>query len=487
MYEIMADVLRIGLESTAVINVLLSVVIIFAERRDPRIVWAWLLVLNLIPVIGFLLYLLIGMDFYKNRLFRVKEIEDEMRKLALKQEKLINKNELEVNGQLLSNYKDLVLYNLEVSDAVLTNNNVVNIISDGKEKFHQLLEDIRNAKEYIHIQYYIIQKDDLWFEISRELIKKAQKGVHVRVLFDGMGSRKMGASRWNMLRTCGIHVGEFFPPVLGRLHFRINYRNHRKIVVIDGRLAYVGGFNIGREYLGKVQKYGYWRDTHLRIEGAAVTTLAVRFALDWNYATNENLFLKNDLFKLPEYESHGDIPVQIISSGPDSTYQQIRDNYLYLIHRAKSNVYIQTPYFVPDEAILTALQVASKSGVEIRIMIPCKPDHPLVYWATFSYIGELLKSGARCFIYNNGFLHAKTLSIDGDVCCCGTANMDIRSFKLNFEVNAVVYNEEFTKKMDTLFLEDLEQCTEITLEDYDTRSLWVRYKEGFSRLFSPVL
>lgn len=487
MYEVMLEVLRIGLESTVVINVLLSIVIIFAERRDPRIVWAWLLVLNLIPIIGFILYLLIGMDFYKNKLFRVKEIEDEMRKVALKQEKLINDNKLNYKQPKLVKYEDLILYNLEVSDAVLTNNNAIKIISDGTEKFQELINDIKNAKEYIHIQYYIIQKDDVWFEISRELIKKAQEGVRVRVLFDGMGSRRMGRERWDMLRKCGISVGEFFPPTLGRLHLRINYRNHRKIVVIDGRIGYLGGFNIGREYLGQVKKYGYWRDTHMRIEGTAVTTLAVRFALDWNYATTENLFQENQSFKVPEYMEKGESAIQIVSSGPDSTYQQIRDNYLRLIHKATKHIYVQTPYFVPDESILTALQVAAKSGVDVRIMIPCKPDHPIVYWATFSYIGELLEAGAKCYVYNNGFLHAKVLTVDSQVCCCGTANMDIRSFKLNFEVNAVIYDEIVSGEMEGLFHKDLECSSEVTLEEYGQRTLWIRYKEGFSRLFSPVL
>lgn len=487
MNEIMLEVLRIGLESTVVINVLLSIVIIFAERRDPRIVWAWLLVLNLIPIVGFILYILIGMDFYKNRLFRVKEIEDEMRKVALKQEKLISSNELNLEDKDLCRFQDLMLYNLEVSDAVLTNNNSVEIITDGTEKFKRLITDIQDAQEYIHIQYYIIQKDDVWFEISRELIKKAQEGVCVRVLFDGMGSRKMGRERWEMLRTCGIAVGEFFPPILGRLHLRINYRNHRKIVVIDGRVGYLGGFNIGKEYLGQVKKYGYWRDTHLRIEGAAVTTLAVRFALDWNYATTENLFQENKLFQVPEYKESGKNSIQIVSSGPDSTYQQIRDNYLRLIHKAQSHIYIQTPYFVPDEAILTGLKVAAKSGVDVRLMVPCKPDHPIVYWATFSYMGELLEAGARCYVYNNGFLHGKVISVDREVCSCGTANMDIRSFKLNFEVNAMIYGGEVCGEMEDLFHKDLESCTEVTLEQYRKRALWIKYKEGFSRLFSPVL
>lgn len=481
------DIIRMLLESTMLINIVLSMVIIFVQRREPRIVWAWLLVLNLIPVIGFVLYLLIGMDFYKDKLFKSKEIEDEMRRVALRQEALIQKNELPIKNENISQLKDLILYNLEVSDAVLTSDNSVNIYTDGCEKFNKLLEDIKLAQHYVHMEYYIIQKDELWDEISHALVEAASRGVVVRVLFDGMGTRKMGEKKWKYLQGKGIEVGEFFPPLFGKLHLRINYRNHRKIVVIDGRLGFVGGFNIGREYLGRDPKFGYWRDTHLRIEGSAVTTLAVRFALDWNYATGKNLFLDNGLFQIPFYQECGDKCVQIISSGPDSMHQQIRDNYLRLIHKAQKSIHIQTPYFVPDEAILTALKLVAISGIDVSIMIPCKPDHPLVYWATYSYIGELLAVGAKCYVYQQGFLHAKVLTVDGLVTCCGTANMDIRSFQLNFEVNGVIYSQETTEKFDDIFIEDIKQSTRLTWEMYQSRSFKIRFKEGFSRLFSPVL
>ena len=206
-------------------------------------------------------------------------------------------------------------------------------------------------------------------------------------------------------------MAEFFPAVLGKLQLRVNYRNHRKIVVIDGRIGFVGGFNVGREYLGKDRKFGYWRDTHICIEGSAVTSLAVRFVLDWNYAARENIFLEDRLFEIPTYVRNGRDPVQIISSGPDSRSQVIRNNYLRLIHMARKSIYIQTPYFIPDDDIKDALIIAVKSGIDVRIMVPCKPDHPFVYWATYSYLGELIEAGARCYTYDNGFLHAKCMSV----------------------------------------------------------------------------
>ena len=337
------------------------------------------------------------------------------------------------------------------------------------------------------MQYYIIRNDELWQEVEKVLIQKAREGVAVRVLFDSMGCRTMKNRDWERLEKEGIQVAEFFPALLGQLQLRVNYRNHRKIVVIDGRVGFVGGFNVGREYLGRDKKFGYWRDTHLCIEGAAVTSLAVRFVLDWNYAAKENLFLEDSLFEIPQYTRNGRDPVQIISSGPDSKTKMIHDNYLRLIHRAQDHVYIQTPYFIPDDSILDALKIAAKSGVDVRIMIPCKPDHPFVYWATYSYIGEMVAAGAKCYVYNNGFLHAKTLSIDGMVACVGTANMDFRSFGLNFEVNAVIYSERTVQRLERAFENDMTLCTQVTRKVYDERGLVIKAKEQFSRLLSPLL
>ena len=346
---------------------------------------------------------------------------------------------------------------------------------------------MKQAKRYIHMQYYIIRNDELWQEVEKVLIQKAREGVAVRVLFDSMGCRTMKNRDWERLEKEGIQVAEFFPALLGQLQLRVNYRNHRKIVVIDGRVGFVGGFNVGREYLGRDKKFGYWRDTHLCIEGAAVTSLAVRFVLDWNYAAKENLFLEDSLFEIPQYTRNGRDPVQIISSGPDSKTKMIHDNYLRLIHRAQDHVYIQTPYFIPDDSILDALKIAAKSGVDVRIMIPCKPDHPFVYWATYSYIGEMVAAGAKCYVYNNGFLHAKTLSIDGMVACVGTANMDFRSFGLNFEVNAVIYSERTVQRLERAFENDMTLCTQVTRKVYDERGLVIKAKEQFSRLLSPLL
>ena len=429
-----STMLHFIMDNIVIINIILSLIIVFFERRSPQAVWTWLLLLYFIPIVGFILYLVIGQDFHKSRMFKAKEIEGEVKYAVRRQEETIYKKQLKLANPELDRFRDLMLYNLEAGSAVLTDNNDIRIYTDGKEKFRALIHEMKQAKKYIHMQYYIIRSDELWQEIEPVLIQKAKEGVEVRVLFDSMGCRTMHKKDWNRLKAGGVQIAEFFPALLGKLQLRMNYRNHRKIVVIDGRIGFVGGFNVGREYLGLDEKFGYWRDTHLCIEGAAVTSLAVRFVLDWNYAAKENLFLRDSLFEIPQYVRGGHDPVQIISSGPDSQSKEIHDNYLRLIHHAKDHVYIQTPYFIPDDSILDALKIASQSGIDVRIMIPCKPDHPFVYWATYSYIGEMVAAGAKCYVYDNGFLHAKTLSVDGLVACVGTANMDIRSFALNFEV-----------------------------------------------------
>lgn len=475
------------IEHLVFLNIVLSLLIILFQRKEPRTVWAWLLVLYFIPVLGFFLYLLIGQNFHKDRMFKMKEIEDEVKFAVRRQGESIYRKKLRLRDPEQERFKNLILYNLNEAEAVLTDNNDIQIYTDGKEMYKALLNEMEHALKYIHIQYYIIRNDELWQEIEEVLKRKVRQGVEVRVLFDSMGCRSMRASDWERLEDAGIKVAEFFPALLGKLHLRVNYRNHRKIVIIDGRLGFVGGFNVGREYLGLDKKFGYWRDTHICIEGAAVTSLAVRFVLDWNYAARENLFLKDHLFEIPQYLRSGRDPVQIISSGPDSKSKVIRNNYLRLIHMAKKSIYIQTPYFIPDEEILEALKIAAKSGIDVRIMIPCKPDHPFVYWATYSYIGDMIEAGARCYTYDNGFLHAKCVCIDGLATCMGTANMDIRSFALNFEVNVTIYSARTTRKLEEAFEDDIRKSTLITKKRYQSRGLWIKIKEQFCRLLSPLL
>lgn len=482
------------------INLILSIIIVFFQRRDPKTVWTWLLALYFIPVFGILFYLLLGQDMRKGKMFRVKEVEDRMRYSAKNQEEFLKTHEISLASSLSRDYEDLVLYNLETSGSVLTVDNTVDIFTDGVKKFKDLRMELSKAVHFIHLQYYIIKDDELFDSMVPILIEKARAGVEVRILCDGMGGRFMPKFKWRRLEENGVKVGIFFPPILGRLQLRVNYRNHRKIVIIDNRIGYVGGFNIGREYISMDERFGYWRDTHLKLHGGSVLSLQIRFALDWNYAAGENLFKNMKYFYEEEHgqcfdtmnaadinQEEKPLGIQIIASGPDATNRQIRNNYIRLFSKARDHIYIQTPYFVPDDAVLSTLKVAARSGVDVRLMIPCKPDHPFVYWASYSYVGDLLTAGARCYTYENGFLHSKGVMTDGKVCSYGTANMDIRSFELNFEVNAVIYDEETTCRLEALFLEDLKVCKEITPEIYEERSLLIRIKEQGSRLLSPLL
>lgn len=485
-FEILWTVIQFPFQHLLLINCILSIVIIFFQRKNPTSVWTWLLILYFIPVAGFIFYLLLGEDMHKRRMFRTKEVEDRIHEAIRSQVASIETKELQAEFPKLKKYSDLIYYNLESSGAMLSDNNRIAVFTDGNKKFDALLEDMRQAEKFIHIQYYIIKNDILFERIKEVLIQKAKEGVEVRILYDGMGGRFVSAKYWKKLRACGIDTAVFFPPLLGWLHLRMNYRNHRKIAVIDGRIGYVGGFNIGKEYIGLDEKFGYWRDTHLRLEGEAVSGLQLRFILDWNYAARENL-LNEELYFPEKWERIGSSAVQIVSSGPDSKLQNVRNNYLKLIHKAERSIYIQTPYFVPDEAVYYALITAIYSGVEVSIMIPSMPDHPFVYWATYSYIGDMIMAGAKCYVYDHGFLHAKGLIVDEEVYCYGTANMDNRSFRLNFEVNATVYDEKEAEKMVELFKKDLEVCTRITKDMYASRSLKIRFREQVSRLLSPLL
>lgn len=472
------EITSIGLGGLFFCNLLFAAAIVFFERRDPKSVWAWLLLLFFLPGVGFIFYLFLGEDMHKRKMFREKELEEDLRAVIRDQKTTLKKD---------SGYADLIMYNMETADAILLEDNDIDIFTDGNEKFDALIADMEKAEHFIHLQYYIIRNDVLFQRIAEVLKRKAAEGVAVRVLFDGMGCRGTRRSCWRQLEKAGVHTAEFFPAILGRLHLRINYRNHRKIVVIDNKAAYVGGFNIGREYIGLDEKFGYWRDTHLRIRGTGVMGLQLRFLLDWDYAAGEHLAREEEWFREPPAGERDHCGVQIISSGPDNSLQQIRDNYIRLITKAKKRICIQTPYFIPDESVLNVLLIAVRSGIEVNLMIPCKPDHPFVYWATYSYMGQLLNAGANCYIYEDGFLHSKGIVLDGEVFCYGTANMDIRSFALNFEVNAVVYSAEKAREMERLFQEDLKHCTQVTKDSYAARRLKIRFKEQVCRLMSPLL
>ncbi len=466
------------------INIGFAFVIVFLERRNPTTTWTWLFVLMFIPIIGFVLYLFIGQDMRKKKLFAQKE-EIDLKSIADRQSALIKNRTLDEIKPVAQKHSDIIQLQLRNSQSVYTQNNKVTILNNGDEKFPALFKAIKEAKDHVHLEYYIIRYDNLGKMLQKLLIEKAQEGVEVRLLYDGMGCRKVPRRYFSELSKAGVQVAEFYPPKLPYVNFRLNYRNHRKIAIIDGEKAFTGGLNIGDEYKGLVKKYGFWRDIHSMLEGESVDYFQIRFMVDWHFAYGERLPFEQRYF--PHKPIVGNTGVQVVSSGPDSTWAAIHQGYFKMITNAKKNIYLQTPYLIPDDSILEALKIAALGGVDVRIIIPCKPDHPFVYWASTSYAGELIDAGVKVYTYDNGFLHSKLLIVDGEIVSMGSANMDIRSFKLSFELNAFVYDEEVAKEFEQVFIQDLKCSTLITKELYAQRSNYIKFKESISRLLSPIL
>ena len=481
----MSQVMPYLIAIVMIINFVLAFTVIFLERKNASSTWAWLMVLFFIPVVGFFLYLIFGRKLSNQHIFTY----DTKSKLGIKtsvqkQLQSIRNKDFELRQKELMRYTDLYYLHLRHNDALFTQNNEVELFTNGNDKFDALFEDLKQAKDHIHLLYYIMRSDELGQKLGDILVQKAEEGVEVRVLYDDLGSRGLGRRYIRRLKEAGAQVEGFFPPKIPKINFKINFRNHRKLAIIDGKVGYIGGFNIGDEYLGKSKKFGYWRDTHLRVYGEAVASMQSRFILDWNQASRNDILYHDRYY---DVDSTGDVGVQIVSSGPDSDWEQIKYGYIKMILSAKDYIYVQTPYFIPDESLMDALRIAALSGVRVKVMIPNKPDHPFVYWATLSYVGELLEAGAEAYIYQKGFLHAKTIVIDGKIASVGTANIDVRSFRLNFEANAFLYDKTFAGELVNVFHQDIKNSSQITEKLYKERSLIIKFKESVSRLLSPIL
>jgi cardiolipin synthase len=460
------------------------ITLVFFERRDPESILSWLFAVITLPVVGFVLYLLFGFKYFKTRTFGLKSTGDQavLGRVRKGLEQSV-RDETEQNLGELAAFPDLARLLWADSAAFLTVGNRVDVYTDGNEKFEALFEAIRDAKNHIHLEYYILRNDALGERLLSALEVKAREGVQVRLLYDDLGN-KIPRERYRRLTAQGARVSGFYRALFPSVGLRLNYRNHRKIAVIDGTVGFLGGFNVGEEYLG-LGPMGSWRDTAVRIQGAAVRTLQLRFVLDWNYATKEGLTLGGSYFSASP--KVGSASIQIVNGGPDTTWNPPREEYVKIVNSARRTCYLQTPYFIPDVSVMTALRIAALSGVDVRIMIPSKADQPFVHWASLSNVGELLEAGVRAFAYNEGFLHAKTVTVDDYVTSVGTANWDLRSFKWNFETNAVIYDQELGEKYRRIFEDDMKRCTEITKESYAARSRSTRFKESTCRLFSGAL
>lgn len=469
------------------LNIFLAVTIIFLERRNASTTWAWIMILFFIPVVGFVLYLVLGQKMKKRKLSKLLgESQRIIEHTIEKQGRQLLGREIIFKDSDMHHYQDMIYMNLKTSYAMYTSNNAIDIFTDGNQKFDSLLKDIEAAEHHIHLVYYIVRDDELGRRLVKALTAKAAEGVEVKFLYDHIGSSNLTRRFFYDLRAAGGETAAFFPSRIPYLNLKVNYRNHRKLVIVDGQIGYIGGFNIGNEYLGLDKHFGEWRDTHLRVRGNAVLQMQAQFLMDWNLAAFGQRELSAQYFPVISDDT-GTIGMQLVASGPDTEFQQIKDAYIKMIYAAKKTICLQTPYFIPDESLMTALKIAAVSGVDVRIMLPSKPDHFFVYWATHSYLGELLAGGVKCYLYEKGFLHAKTLVIDGKIASVGTANLDIRSFKLNFEINAFIYDTWTAAKLQRIFEKDIESCKQLTVELYEARPLFNRFKESISRLLSPIL
>ena len=472
-----------------ILNIITILYMVFKEKRSANSIIAWIFILTLLPYIGFIIFILVGRKVNTSNIFIMKKSEMKFFERYI--------NELKNTNTLINDLKDS--NNYEIIKAVecmeyapYRENNEVQLFFDGKELFNEILDSLKKAEKSINIQFYIFKNDEIGSEILNILKEKAKSGVEVRLLYDSIGSRSLTKRKLKDVIDVGVKVGEFFPALLRLININMNFRNHRKIIVIDDKIGFVGGFNVGDEYLGKDPKFGYWRDTHIKFEGDTVKDLNLRFLADWRYATKEDINLTSNLKNINNHipgSTYSKCGMQILSSGPNPYNRyEIKWSYLEMIQKAKNYIYIQSPYLILDDSISDSLKLASISGVDVKIMIPGKGDHPFIYWANLAYAGDLLNYGIKIYHYDkNAFIHSKTVVIDDKVCSIGTANMDTRSFQLNFEVNALIYSEEIAKKQYKQFEKDILLSQRLTVEDYLNRSTSVKFKEGFSKLFSSVL
>ncbi len=466
------------------LQVIASVYTVLYERRDPTKALSWIVVLVLLPVIGLIFFIFFGQSYRKRKLFNLKGLRN------LKRIELFTKWQLkhidQLEGEAISPHLDIIKLLLHNSNTPLLTNNTIEILNNGSQTFPAIFDAIIHAKHHIHLEYYIIEDDELGRELSELLCFQAQRGVEVRFLYDDVGSWSLPLSYRKKLKRAGVKIGSFMPVVFPYLTSKANYRNHRKIIVVDGKVGFMGGLNFAQRYIDGT-KQGIWRDTHLRITGEAVRMLQATFLTDWYATTKEIVQATANYFPPLNSADFNKCACQLALSGPDSEFAAIMQGFFAAIARAKEYIYISTPYFLPSEALLTALKVAALSGVDVRIIIPAKSDYKLVHWATRSYFTELLEAKVKLYLYEKGFNHSKIMVIDGTFCSVGSANMDNRSLEDNFEITAMIYNREIAQQMELNLINDLNDSRVITLKWWEGRKRKDNFKEAAARLCSPLL
>jgi len=472
-----------------IVVVMVCLRVIYDTRTSVKAL-AYVLLVIFLPIVGIIFYFSFGVNHRLRKIYSKKLTQDETLAKRIREETLqYSRHNFEEGGAAIRNYKKLP-YMLAKDSSALTANNSVKLLINGENKFPEVLRVLREAKKYIHIEYYIYEDGEVARAIEEVLIQKAREGVAIRFIYDDFGSRSSRRKVVRRLRAAGVKIFPFYKMTLLALGIRVNYRNHRKIIVVDGRVAFVGGINVSDRYVnnpsGKTKLF--WRDTHLRIEGPGVLYLQYLFLCDWNFCAKDNLEF-NELFfpQISSWPVNGDKIVQIAGSGPDSDDPTILFSLLQAINLATEEILISTPYFIPGESILDALIVASLGGVSVKLLVPGVSDSVLVNAAARSYYGDLLEAGVEIYRYTKGFVHAKTTVVDRKIAIVGTANMDARSFELNFEVNAIVYDKEVADQLAAVFYEDIKDAGKIDAQQWQIRPWYKQVGEKAARLVSPLL
>ncbi|MEG0069327.1 cardiolipin synthase [Cetobacterium sp.] len=459
------------------INIIFACIIIFFERRRPVFTLFWITVLLLTSYFGFIMYLFFGMGFKKRRALAKYYLKNSKNYST----KLNEKSKLSLKKWTgLSKYLDTVLL------GKMTHNNNFTFYQNPEEFFKSLTASIRKAKKTIFMEYYIFDDDEVGGPIYDLLLEKVKEGVEIKIIIDGAGTRGVSRKRREELKKAGIKLEVFFPsyfPFIKMGNLRANYRDHRKITLVDNAVCYSGGLNIGNDYVGK-GRLGKWQDIGFSLKGEAIIDYIHEFERSWKFLKKDiKEVFETKVVKIKEYSSN---PIQVVSSGPNYEFHTIKDTFLGLVGRAEKSIHIQTPYFVPDEPILDALKVALLSGVTVKIIIPSIGDHAFVYWANQYFYGELIELGAEIYKYNDGFIHSKLVVVDGEVGFLGTANFDYRSMYQNFEISLMIFGEKVSE-LEMRVREDISNSTRVKLEDYKNRSKKEKIKESISKLIAPIL
>lgn len=469
------------------INTVFALIAVFWTPRNIASIFSWSFVLIMFPGLGFLLYIFLGRGLDKETINLFKSESDEKFRSRLDEE--IENDYKDTSVKERKKTTDSVQKYLQnTKDTKVSKNNSVTLFTDGKSKFKSLFEDLRKSKHSIHVEYYAFFDDKIGNQFLNILVDKAKEGVEVRVIYDPFGGNTP-SSFFNPLEQAG---GKAVPFITSRNIFiktRLNYHLHRKLVVIDGCIGWTGGFNVGDQYIYPSKKFGFWRDTHGRLVGTAAWQLQEVFIKDWNVSMRNTAL--NKIFKKDKYfktiTPKGNVEIQVISDGPENNTDCLKNGFIKMITEARNSIYIQSPYLVPDESMITALLIAVDSGVSVKIMIPDMPDHPFIYRATQYYANYLQKRGVDIYQYNNGFIHSKTMVVDEEIAVFGSTNQDIRSYSLNFEISAFCYDEELAKEMQNIYEKDIENSVKLTKEIINNQSWWTKFKQNFSRLLSPIL